>query len=338
MTQSNSKAILQTSATTSSTAKIETKSTLRYQPGMGALVRFTALFTTGNSGSTQIIGIGDTNDGFFFGYNGSSFGVLRRKNGLDNWTPQASWNMDKLDGTGSSGLILDPTKGNVYSIQYQWLGFGMIYFYIENQNTGDLLLVHKIPYANANTDPSIFNPVLPLMAQVSNTTNNTNIKLETASAMGFIEGMLDNNAIITKNSIDTYKTGITTEVAILTIRNKDTFLTKTNRVNIKLAYLSAGSDGNKTVTIRLIKNTTLGGTPSYTDINTDTSVVEYDTAGTTLTGGIRILNFKLSKVDATQLILQPLNIKLTPGDTLTISAASASATEIDVGISWEELW
>ncbi|WP_141541750.1 hypothetical protein [Bacillus thuringiensis] len=81
---SDSMGIIESGPTSNSTAKIETIKALRYTPGLGALIRFTAVFTTGIQNSTQIIGIGDDLDVFFFGYNGTSFGILRRQNGTDN--------------------------------------------------------------------------------------------------------------------------------------------------------------------------------------------------------------------------------------------------------------
>ena len=42
-----------------------------------------------------------------------------------------------MDGTGPSKQTLDPEFGNVFKIQYQWLGFGAIIFSIENSVTGD---------------------------------------------------------------------------------------------------------------------------------------------------------------------------------------------------------
>jgi len=87
----------------------------------------------------------------------------------------STWNADKFDGTSTSGITLDPTKGNVYQIKYQWLGFGMIRFFVENPETGKFALVHKIKYANANTEPSIDDPSLPLLLEVINTANTTNL-------------------------------------------------------------------------------------------------------------------------------------------------------------------
>lgn len=146
----NSMAIIQTTASAASSAKIETVKALRYTPGLGAMVRFSAAFTSGVPNSTQLTGVGDQLDGFFFGYNGGSFGVLRRQNGTDNWIPQSAWNNDTFDGNGRSRVALNTTNGNIYTIQYQWLGFGDIKFYIENPKSGVGTLVHTIQYTNAN--------------------------------------------------------------------------------------------------------------------------------------------------------------------------------------------
>ncbi|HEY3368244.1 MAG TPA: hypothetical protein VGK74_24595 [Symbiobacteriaceae bacterium] len=336
VTPSNSKAVLQTGASASAKAQISTIAALRYSPGLGALVRLAALFTTGAAGSTQLIGIGDQSDGFFFGYSGSSFGVLRRQNGTDNFIPQSSWNGDKFDGTGSSGLVLDTTKGNVYSIQYQWLGFGPIDFTIESP-AGKNILAHRIEYPNSSVDPSIFNPTLPLMAQVENTANTTNIKLETSSGMGFVEGNAG-QALVTRNSILASKTAITSEIAVITIRDKATFQGRTNRIRIQNDFLSISTAGTVATQIQVIKNTTLGGTPSFTDVSTSTSVVDYDTAGTTVTGGKTILSFQMGAVDSVQLFVSTMNIRLNPGDTLTVAASSLASTTVQVSLSWEEFF
>ncbi len=80
-------------AAINSSARIETERPLRYIPGVGAVVRFTATFAQGVAGSTQLVGIGDDEDGFFFGFNGNEFGILRRGAGADSWITQDEWNV-----------------------------------------------------------------------------------------------------------------------------------------------------------------------------------------------------------------------------------------------------
>ena len=53
-----------------------------YRPGQGLDSRFTTVYETGGvANTTQIVGIGNETNGFFFGYNGTDFGVLRKTSG-----------------------------------------------------------------------------------------------------------------------------------------------------------------------------------------------------------------------------------------------------------------
>jgi len=341
ITQASAMAVLQTTAATNSSAMIETKRYLKYRPGQGCHVRGTALFTTGVAGSEQLFGAGDSVDGLFFGYNGASFGVMTRNNSVDTWVPQASWNGDKMDGTGGAsnptGQNLDPTKGNVYQINFQWLGFGLIEFAIEDANTGRFVPVHQVRYANANTVPSLLNPSFPILWSVENTTNNTNMTLKGASCVGEIEGQI--KYLGPTNAIGNSKTGVTTTLTnIVTIRNKSTYQTLTNRTPINILKYNISVDGNKPAEFQLIKNTTLGGTPSYTDISTNTSVIDYDTAGTTITGG-QVIDFSTlasaGSLDASG--TSTTDIILLPGETLTLAVrASATTTDATAAIRWVE--
>jgi len=66
VTQADSMVVLQTTATTSSSAMVETKRYLKYRPGQGCHVRGTALFTTGVANSEQLFGAGDSVDGLLY--------------------------------------------------------------------------------------------------------------------------------------------------------------------------------------------------------------------------------------------------------------------------------
>jgi hypothetical protein len=41
---------------------------------------------------------------------------------------QSAWNYDKMDGTGPSGMVLNPQRGNVFQIGFQYLGHQMFIF------------------------------------------------------------------------------------------------------------------------------------------------------------------------------------------------------------------
>jgi hypothetical protein len=154
--------------------------------------------------------------------------------------------------------------------------------------------------------------------------------------MGGIEGKEEDLGNIVSISND--KAAVTTtETSIVTIQNKALFVTKTNRVEIELKSFSYGVDGTKPAIIRLVKNTTLGGSPSYNDISANTSVVSYDIAGTTLTGGEPIFTISVPKSDGDVIDLSPYNIVLEPGEILTLSVeATSSTTDATGSLVWSE--
>jgi hypothetical protein len=105
----------------------------------------TIVSTLVTSNSTNIIartGIFDDGDdktvdsgigaGHFFEYNNGTMYVVERSSitgtQVDNKTIQSSWNIDKLDGTGSSGVTLDPTILNTFCIEELWHGNGACRF------------------------------------------------------------------------------------------------------------------------------------------------------------------------------------------------------------------
>lgn len=340
VTQSNSKGVLQTGTSSSSSAKIQSTKNARYIPGMGLLTTFTALFTTGASGSTQLIGVGDSSNGFFLGYNGTSFGVMRRQNSNDNWIPQSSWNCDTLMGTGPSGMTLDTTKGNIYNIDFQWLGFGIINFGVVNPSTGCVINIHSIVYGNTSTNPSIFTPNLPLMAQVINSTNNTNITLQTSSAIICLEGTPTNaNSIANAVSHNSVSISPNIDTNILTIQNKPSVSTITNHVPVILQSISFSTDGNQNVSIKLVKNATLTGTTTFTDINSTNSVISYNTTGTYSSGtGRLITGFQLLKTSGQTINLVDYQYTLQPNEILTIVALSTGNNVMTVTLNWREYY
>jgi hypothetical protein len=111
---------------------------------------------------------------------------------VDTWTPQSSFNIDKLDGTGPSGMIIDPTKFNVYQIDFRWLGAGIISFALEDQETGTLIYFHRIHYVNQNTTLHMDNPTYRIGYVAADLTGGggTNVIVEGGSMMGAIEGLI----------------------------------------------------------------------------------------------------------------------------------------------------
>ena len=129
---------------------------------------------------------------------------------------------------------------------------------------------------------------------------------------------------------------------IVTIRNKTTYVSKTNFIDVFILRFQASieaSSANNLGSVRLIKNATLGGTPSFTDINTSDSIVDFDVAGTTVADGISLGSFPMAgKNDKAGEDLTNLQVILAPGDTLTIAGTSANSATINASLVWHELF
>jgi hypothetical protein len=125
------------------------------------------------------IGYFDDQNGFFFVYNfnkilhnvnsvgdtviintvpNNLMSVVIRYNGYDNIVTQDNWNIDKMDGYGPSGLIIDFTTPQIFVIDLAWLGFGRIRF--------GLYLYGKIKYChqdnNINSQDIVYPPNINL--------------------------------------------------------------------------------------------------------------------------------------------------------------------------------
>lgn len=71
-----------TGNTAYSFASLQSRKRLRYRAGQGVINRFTALWSTPAASSIVVAGCGSGESGYFFGYNGTSFGILHSTDGV----------------------------------------------------------------------------------------------------------------------------------------------------------------------------------------------------------------------------------------------------------------
>lgn len=318
----------------------------RYRAGQGIIARFTTRFTTGVSGSTQTIGVGDNGDGYFFGYNGTSFGILHKNRSLETWIPQASWNADTADGNGPSGLNWDKTKGNVLQITYPYLGFGNIKFFIQDKITSRFVLLHTIQYTNTNDTPQVSNPSLKFKAYVANSGNTTNVVAYVGSVGVFLNGK--RIFLGPQFGVSNVKTGVSTEQSIFVLRNATTYNGVPNTGVLRLRSLSFANDNGTAIgTMRIIRGAAVGGSPEFIPIRGTTanngvtitsgeSIASYDVVGTTGTAGYTIFNTLSSRNTNIEVDLTPYEIYVSPGEDLIFSAQCASASSFGISVNWNE--
>jgi hypothetical protein len=164
----NASSTLAVSNTTAGTRVRQTIRRFNYEPGKSQLIVMTGTLAPegGQAGNTRRMGQFDGNNGLFWQVSGTTVSFVERKGGVDTVTTQANWNVDKLDGTGASGLTLDITKQQIFFIDYQWLGTGRVRFgFIIG---GKIIVAHQSNHANVVTSVYISNPNLPLRYEISN--------------------------------------------------------------------------------------------------------------------------------------------------------------------------
>ena len=79
---------------------------------------------------------------------------------------QSDWNLDRCDGTGKSGYNLDPTKMQMFYMDYSWYGAGFIRWGFRALD-GDVIYAHKIPNNNQNTEAYMRSGNLPARYEVN---------------------------------------------------------------------------------------------------------------------------------------------------------------------------
>ena len=325
-----------TGLATAGAAYFESREVVKYQAGMGGMTRFTCIFTDGVADSEQLVGVGDDEDGFFFGYNGGTFGTMRLDNSISTWAAQSDWNLDTFDGSGSgnpSGITLDTSKINVYQIAYQWLGGGKIQYSIENPTTGLLTPVNQIAYANSNTTPSIRNPNLPLTGRVRNLGNNSSVEIKVPCMGGFVEG----KSVISGPTFN-YGKSLDNTTSFFHLKNETEFKGIKNRVRTYLRILSVSNESNTqtdTATIAIYKNLNFASAPSWSDIS-DNSVMKYNAITVpTIDSGKIIYRIVIPHTSGKTVNLDTLNLFMIPGDTITVYM-TGSGNNVPTYLTWME--
>ena len=79
---------------------------------------------------------------------------------------QSDWNIDRCDGTGKSGYTLDPTKMQMFYMDYSWYGAGFVRWGFRALD-GDIIYSHKIPNNNQNTEAYMRSGNLPARYEVN---------------------------------------------------------------------------------------------------------------------------------------------------------------------------
>lgn len=276
-----------------------------YQPGKGLAVMATFVMAPPQTNLRQRVGYFSTSNGVFLQQNGTTVSFVLRSNSLPTpGTPsdirtvnQADWNVDRMDGTGPSGRVLDLTKNQILYMDFEWLGTGDVRcgFYAD----GKPQICHIFHNDNTQTAVYMQTAILPVRYEITNTgaTASASTMKQICSTVISEGGYQQVSAPLVARRTTARASIGTTFVPLVSIRLDSNALGAVVMPNVVNVLPTSNGDYE----IALVKNTTLTGASWDT---TTFQNVDFDVTATAMTGGtIQQIDYSKSSAQATTPIL-----------------------------------
>jgi len=330
----------------------ETTKTFSYQPGKSLLILNTFVPATPKENLRQRIGYFGADNGMYFEINGTTPYFVERSlsTGTSTSVAQDDWNIDKLDGTGVSGITLDISKAQILWMDIEWLGLGTVRmgFVID----GKFIHCHSFHHANRIQSTYITTASLPLRYEIAN----TGITTSSSTLKQVCSTVISEGGYELRGLQQAVNTPITAPVdlpspagtyyPVISIRLK----TSPNRLDaiVILTALSIMGTGNGPQYNWQMRAsaTTSGGT--WVSAGVD-SAVEYKIDGGTVSGG-RILasgffssanqssaNVDILKEALFKFQLERNGLTGTPYELTLVVATDTAAADVYAAMDWEEI-
>ena len=333
--------------------KRETKKVFSYQPGKSLLVLSTFVMAPAKTNLRQRIGYFGVNNGLYLQLQNSTLSFVERSSitgtVAETAVDQADWNVDKLDGTGPSGLTLNITKAQIFWMDVEWLGLGTVRLgFVIN---GLFIHCHSFHHANLIESTYITTASLPLRYEIENlgtTASSSTLKqvCSTVISEGGYELRGRQGAVGTPlNAIqDLTATGVLYPIVSLRLKASPDRL---DAVVIPTAVSILGDGNNAFFEWRLQSNsTTSGGT--WTSASNDSSV-EYNLSGVSSSGGRTLAKGYISSTRQSnnaidilkealfQFQLQRDSFTSTPEEFSLLVQTKVAGDDVYASIDWEEI-
>lgn len=271
----------------------QTKNRCNYQPGKSQLILITSVIGDTTTGITKRIGYFDDNNGLYFMHANGMFSVGKRSytsgSVEDTVISQNDWNIDRLDGKGPSEITLDPSKGNIFFINFEWLGVGDVVMGM----VSNAIFVPCHVFRHANAVPFVYmsTPNLPIRYEIENNGSGPSSELMCICSSVISEGGKESSGVIRTidrgiTSVNTYAN--TNIYPLVAIRVKTSYAgTQVTPVSLNVI----ASNGKQFRWVLLLNPTFVGTSPTFTDIsNSALSICNNTDNNTIVTDGTLLLS------------------------------------------------
>lgn len=272
------------SVTTASGSKVyrESYKVFPYQPGKSLQVMQTFCFAPAQANLRQRAGYFSRQNGIYLEQDGTNIYLVKRSyitgSVVETRVAQADWNVDPLNGSGPSDLVIDLSKGQIFWSEYEWLGIGSVRcgFVID----GYFIPVHLFNHANVLDSVYMTTASLPVRYEIENigvTTTASTLKQVCVTVIS--NGGYSRTTERWTASKSTSTTLGTSFVPIVSIR------LATGRTDSVILPAGVGlmPSGAGNLEWALIHNGTLTAANTWTTHSTGN--VQYNTDATAITGG-----------------------------------------------------
>jgi hypothetical protein len=153
----------------------ETTRVFAYQPGKSLQILTTFVMNPAKANLRQRVGYFGADNGFYLErYDASGIRFVKRSKAsgvvVNTSAEKADWNIDKMDGTGPSGLTLNLDYPQIMFVDIEWLGVGTARLgFVIN---GAFIHCHSFHHSNLSDSPSgayMQTACLPLRSEIENT-------------------------------------------------------------------------------------------------------------------------------------------------------------------------
>lgn len=276
--QDRASTTLSVSANTAGRRVRQTFQRFNYQPGKSHFIISTVNLanTGGGAGISASVGYYDDANGVFFRIQHGTLYACVRSNVsgtpvLQDEVPQSEWNIDKLDGSGPSGVTLDPAKVHIIFFDMEWLGVGTVRFGFVID--GQFIIAHEAHHANLLADVYMSTPNLPLRYEIENDGTGPASSIQAICSTVISEGGLELTGQVHYSSTGATSISLSTAGTIyplIGLRLKTTALGQ----RVDLSYISTLLVTRDNYEWLLLFNPTLSGVPTFTD-HPDSTVQTY---------------------------------------------------------------
>ena len=266
----------------------QTKQYFQYKTGISHTSLFCAnMKYSGSSGFVSRAGFFYEDNGVYIGYSDSGWfiGVRSNISGTvdDAIIPSDFWNIDKMDGSGPSGITLDPEALQVFYLDFSWTGVGRIR--VGAFIGGKMILFHELDSSNERKDNFLGTPSLPCRYEIESTGGSGTMTQQASCVLVEIAGDVDKRGLVRSvdTGVNTKPVSQSADTFVLGVRLKSGF--ERSRLESLSANMIQSSNNNLIYYKVIIQPTYSGGT--WTDIGTN-SIAEFSTNVTSFSGGIVI--------------------------------------------------